>query len=134
MEAGRQVPGVARDKRAPSCTSTSTATRCSPEQLAEFVWGLAVSGHPFLWSIRADLVHDSGSALVELPPALEARTARRCPVTTWCSQEQMLRHPTIGGFLTSGTRCAVGVQLDVEVRMEAEAASHFHFNKRSLKI
>ncbi|KAG2650184.1 hypothetical protein PVAP13_1NG202900 [Panicum virgatum] len=73
-------------------------TVLSPEQLAEFAWGLAASGHPFLWSIRDDLVRGTGSSLAALPAAFAA--AGRCRVSAWCPQEQVLRHPAVGGFLT----------------------------------
>nr|XP_034604483.1 7-deoxyloganetin glucosyltransferase-like [Setaria viridis] len=75
-------------------------TVLSPEQLAEFAWGLAASGHTFLWSIRDDLVRGGGGGLAALPPAFTAETAGRCRVTAWCPQEQVLRHPAVDGFLT----------------------------------
>ncbi|TKW38572.1 hypothetical protein SEVIR_1G124000v4 [Setaria viridis] len=70
-------------------------TVMTPEQLAEFAWGLAASDHPFLWSIRDDLVRSAG-----LPPAFVAETAGRCRVAAWCPQEQVVRHPAVGCFLT----------------------------------
>ncbi|GJM90869.1 hypothetical protein PR202_ga07190 [Eleusine coracana subsp. coracana] len=69
-------------------------TVVSPEQLAEFAWGLAASGHPFLWTVRDEAV------LAMLPPSFAAETAGRCLVTTWCPQEEVLRHPAVGCFLT----------------------------------
>ncbi|OEL20603.1 7-deoxyloganetin glucosyltransferase [Dichanthelium oligosanthes] len=125
-------------------------TLMTPEQLAEFAWGLAASGHPFLWSIRDDNVVRSFGGL---PPAFVAETAGRCHVTTWCPQEQVLRHPAVGCFLTHNgwnstceslaagvpmvcwpgfadqyTNCkyacevwGVGVRLDAEVRREQVA-------------
>ncbi|WVZ76893.1 hypothetical protein U9M48_024814 [Paspalum notatum var. saurae] len=70
-------------------------TVVTPEQLAEFAWGLASSGHPFLWSIRDDDVRGGG-----LSAAFMADTAGRCRVTAWCPQERVLRHPAVGCFLT----------------------------------
>ena len=70
-------------------------TVMTPKQLAEFAWGLAASGRPFLWSIRDDAVRGGG-----LPPAFVAETAGRCRVTAWCPQEQVLLHPAVGCFLT----------------------------------
>uniref|UniRef100_K3Z044 Glycosyltransferase n=1 Tax=Setaria italica TaxID=4555 RepID=K3Z044_SETIT len=70
-------------------------TVMTPEQLAEFAWGLAASGHHFLWSIRDDVIRSGG-----LPPAFMAETAARCRVTAWCPQEKVLRHPAVGCFLT----------------------------------
>ena len=124
-------------------------TVLTPEQLAEFAWGLAACSRLFLWSIRDDAVRGGG-----LPPAFVAETAGRCRVTAWCPQEQVLRHPAVGCFLThSGwnstcegvaagvpmvswpgfsdqyTNCkyacevwGVGVRLDPEVRREQVAA------------
>ncbi|XP_062194607.1 7-deoxyloganetin glucosyltransferase-like [Phragmites australis] len=126
-------------------------TVLTSEQLAEFAWGLAASGHPFLWSIRDNLV--PGGGLAALPPTFAAETAGRCRLTTWCPQEQVLRHPAVGCFLTHNgwnstcesvaagvpmvcwpgfadqcTNCkyacevwGVGVRLDAEVRREQVA-------------
>ncbi|XP_066325930.1 7-deoxyloganetin glucosyltransferase-like [Miscanthus floridulus] len=70
-------------------------------QLAEFAWGLAATGRPFLWVIREDIVAGvvSGSAAA-LPPAFKAETATRGLVATWCPQERVLRHRAMGCFLT----------------------------------
>ncbi|PAN05256.1 hypothetical protein PAHAL_1G125400 [Panicum hallii] len=124
-------------------------TLMTPEQLAEFAWGLAASGRAFLWSIRDGVVRGSG-----LPPAFVAETAGRCRVTAWCPQEQVVHHPAVGCFLTHNgwnstceslaagvpmvcwpgfadqyTNCkyacevwGVGVRLDAEVRREQVAA------------
>ncbi|CAL4969994.1 unnamed protein product [Urochloa decumbens] len=71
-------------------------TVMTPEQVAEFAWGLADSGRPFFWSIRDDAVRSRG-----LPPAFVAETAAgRSRVTAWCTQEQVLRHPAVGCFVT----------------------------------
>ena len=35
-----------------------------------------------------------------LPPDFCAAAAGRCHVTAWCPQEQVLRHPAVGCFLT----------------------------------
>ncbi|KAG2657798.1 hypothetical protein PVAP13_1KG147600 [Panicum virgatum] len=123
-------------------------TVITPKQLAEFAWGLAASGRPFLWSIRDDAVRGGG-----LPPAFTTETAGLCRVTAWCPQEQVLRHPAVGCFLTHNgwnstceslaagvpmvcwpgfadqyTNCkyacevwGVGVRLDPEVRREQVA-------------
>ncbi|OEL13908.1 7-deoxyloganetin glucosyltransferase [Dichanthelium oligosanthes] len=75
-------------------------TVLTPEQLAEFAWGLAASGHPFLWSIRDNLVRGGGGGQATLPPAFTAEMAGRCHLTSWCPQELVLRHPGVGCFLT----------------------------------
>ena len=66
-------------------------------ELVEFAWGLANSGHDFLWIIRPDLV--SGDAAVLPPEFLEAVEGRGL-LATWCPQEAVLRHEAVGVFLT----------------------------------
>ncbi|KAI7729649.1 hypothetical protein M8C21_025212, partial [Ambrosia artemisiifolia] len=67
------------------------------EQLIEFAWGLAKSGHPFLWIVRPDLI--IGESVV-LPPDFLTETRERGYLASWCPQEQVLNHLSIGGFLT----------------------------------
>ncbi|XP_062165052.1 7-deoxyloganetin glucosyltransferase-like [Alnus glutinosa] len=67
------------------------------DQLIEFAWGLANSNQTFLWIIRPDLV-DGDSAV--LPPEFLEETKERGLLASWCPQEQVLSHPSIGGFLT----------------------------------
>ncbi|KAL6144096.1 hypothetical protein ACLB2K_054791 [Fragaria x ananassa] len=67
------------------------------KQLIEFAWGLANSKLPFLWVIRPDLV--AGECAI-LPPEFVAETKERCLIASWCPQEQVLNHPSVGGFLT----------------------------------
>jgi hypothetical protein len=72
-------------------------TVMTSEQLIEFAWGLANSNQTFLWIIRPDLV--KGDSVV-LPPEFFAETKERSLLASWCPQEQVLSHPSIGGFLT----------------------------------
>ncbi|XP_076897905.1 7-deoxyloganetin glucosyltransferase-like [Bidens hawaiensis] len=67
------------------------------QQLVEFSWGLANSNQNFLWVIRPDLV--SGDSQM-LPPEFVEATRKRGLLTTWCPQQKVLNHPSIGGFLT----------------------------------
>jgi hypothetical protein len=69
----------------------------TPQQLAEFGWGLANSKHPFLWIIRPDLVVGESAIL---PPEIVVETKERGLIAGWCPQEEVLNHPSIGGFLT----------------------------------
>ncbi|THG23132.1 hypothetical protein TEA_000960 [Camellia sinensis var. sinensis] len=69
----------------------------SLQHLVEFAWGLANSNHYFLWIIRPDLVIGESAIL---PPEFEADTKERGLIAGWCSQEQVLNHPSIGVFLT----------------------------------
>ncbi|XP_058086990.1 7-deoxyloganetin glucosyltransferase-like [Magnolia sinica] len=72
-------------------------TVMTAHQLREFAWGLANSKHPFLWIIRPDLVKGD-SAIV--PEDFIEETKGRCLIASWCPQEQVLAHPSVGGFLT----------------------------------
>ncbi|KAF7803729.1 7-deoxyloganetin glucosyltransferase-like [Senna tora] len=72
-------------------------TVMSPQQLYEFAWGLANSKKTFLWIIRPDLVN-GGSVI--LSPEFHNETKDRGFIASWCAQEEVLNHPSIGGFLT----------------------------------
>ncbi|KAI8002779.1 7-deoxyloganetin glucosyltransferase [Camellia lanceoleosa] len=72
-------------------------TVMTANQLAEFAWGLANSKQTFLWIIRPDLV--AGDSAV-LPPEFVTETKERGLLASWCPQEQVIAHPSIGGFLT----------------------------------
>ncbi|KAM0936316.1 putative 7-deoxyloganetin glucosyltransferase [Dioscorea sansibarensis] len=74
-----------------------SVTVMTNEQLMEFAWGLANSKYKFLWIVRPDLVRGD-SAVV--PQEFIAETQERGLLASWCSQEQVLKHPSIGGFLT----------------------------------
>ena len=72
-------------------------TIMTPQQLIEFAWGLANSEKPFLWIIRPDLV---GGDSAIIPSEFVTETKDRGMLASWCPQEQILKHPSIGGFLT----------------------------------
>nr|XP_011467660.1 PREDICTED: 7-deoxyloganetin glucosyltransferase-like [Fragaria vesca subsp. vesca] len=69
----------------------------SPQHLVEFGWGLANSKVCFIWVIRPDLVVGESAIL---PPEFVAETKERGLIANWCPQEQVLNHPSVGGFLT----------------------------------
>ncbi|CAH1434625.1 unnamed protein product [Lactuca virosa] len=69
----------------------------SLEQLVEFGWGLVNSNHDFLWIIRPNLVVGESSTL---PSALKDMIKKRGFIASWCSQEKVLNHPSVGVFLT----------------------------------
>ncbi|KAK7412150.1 hypothetical protein VNO78_03599 [Psophocarpus tetragonolobus] len=72
-------------------------TVMSAEQLLEFAWGLANSKKPFLWIIRPDLVI-GGSVILSSEFVNETRD--RSLIASWCPQEEVLNHRSIGVFLT----------------------------------
>ena len=69
----------------------------TPHQLIEFDWGLANSEKPFLWVIRLDLV--GGNSTI-VPSEFVTKTKDRPMLASWCHQEKILKHPSIGCFLT----------------------------------
>ncbi|KAJ0712524.1 UDP-glycosyltransferase 85C2 [Helianthus annuus] len=73
------------------------STVMSSEDLREFGWGLANSNHYFLWIIRSNLVIGEAAAL---PDEFEEHIKTRGFIASWCSQEKVLNHPSVGGFLT----------------------------------
>ncbi|GMP45946.1 hypothetical protein CsSME_00014280 [Camellia sinensis var. sinensis] len=66
------------------------------QQLIEFAWGLANSSHTFLWIIRPDRI--VGELAILLPDFVSETKERS--LLSWCPQEQVLNHPSVGGFLT----------------------------------
>ncbi|WCJ18728.1 UDP-Glycosyltransferase superfamily protein [Euphorbia peplus] len=72
-------------------------TVITPEQMTEFAWGLANSNKSFLWIIRPDLVAGEKAML---PSEFVSKTKDRGMLASWCSQETILKHRAIGGFLS----------------------------------
>nr|BEE35697.1 phenylethanoid UDP-sugar dependent glycosyltransferase [Sesamum indicum] len=88
------------NERAPNSVlyvNFGSITVLSSKQLVEFAWGLANSNQYFLWIIRPDLV--SGESAI-LPEEYLKEVEGRALMVGWCSQEQVLAHPSVGGFLT----------------------------------
>ncbi|KAJ6814722.1 7-deoxyloganetin glucosyltransferase-like [Iris pallida] len=83
--------------------SFGSLTTLTAEVLDEFAWGLADSGRPFLWVVRPDMVAGGGG---NARPSVEDFVRRTCGgrgfVAGWCMQEEVLAHPSVGGFLTHG--------------------------------
>ncbi|CAN1147701.1 7-deoxyloganetin glucosyltransferase [Linum perenne] len=67
------------------------------QHMVEFAWGLANSNKTFLWVIRPDLVRGESAML---PEEFVAETRDRGMLASWCPQEEVLKHPAIGGFLS----------------------------------
>nr|XP_043618441.1 UDP-glycosyltransferase 85C2-like [Erigeron canadensis] len=72
-------------------------TKMSLQDLTEFGWGLANSSYYFLWIIRSDLVVGETAAL---SPEYKVFIENKGFIASWCSQEMVLNHPSVGGFLT----------------------------------
>ncbi|GMY30137.1 7-deoxyloganetin glucosyltransferase-like isoform X2 [Fagus crenata] len=90
-------------KRAPKASSIIVHTFDALEQevldalSTYFGWGLANSKQLFLWIIRPDLVVGESGIL---PPEFESETKERGLIVSWCPQEEVLNHHSVGGFLT----------------------------------
>uniref|UniRef100_A0A0D6QYT6 Glycosyltransferase N-terminal domain-containing protein n=1 Tax=Araucaria cunninghamii TaxID=56994 RepID=A0A0D6QYT6_ARACU len=69
----------------------------SKEHIRELAWGLEASGQAFLWVIRPDLVQGDSTAL---PEGYLHRIRDRGVLVGWAPQLKVLRHPSVGGFLT----------------------------------
>jgi UDP:flavonoid glycosyltransferase YjiC (YdhE family) len=72
-------------------------TVMTEQHLKEFAWGLANSKHHFLWIVRPDVVMGDS---VMLPEEFFEKTKDRGLLTSWCPQDKVLAHPSIGVFLT----------------------------------
>ncbi|KAL4614833.1 hypothetical protein ACB092_07G081200 [Castanea dentata] len=93
----KEEQGLLKEPNSVVYINYGSITVMTPEQLIEFAWGLANSEKPFLWVIRPDLV-GGNSAVV--PHEFVTKTKHRSMLASWCSQEQILKYPSIGGFLT----------------------------------
>uniref|UniRef100_A0A803QIL0 Glycosyltransferase n=1 Tax=Cannabis sativa TaxID=3483 RepID=A0A803QIL0_CANSA len=71
-------------------------TVLTEQEVIEIGWGLANSNVPFLWVIRPDLI--VGEA--KLPSEIVDQTKERSLIISWAPQEDVLSHPSTGGFLT----------------------------------
>jgi hypothetical protein len=72
-------------------------TVMTQEKLVEFANGLANSKQNFLWIIRPDLV-GGGTAVLRSDFMTEIKG--RGFIASWCPQEDVLNHASVGGFLT----------------------------------
>ncbi|RWR79291.1 7-deoxyloganetin glucosyltransferase [Cinnamomum micranthum f. kanehirae] len=86
-----------KDPKSVVYVNFGSITVMTAKQLEEFAWGLANSNHPFLWIIRPDLVMGDSAML---PPEFVKATEERGLLSSWCPQEKLLQHPSIGVFLT----------------------------------
>ncbi|KAF9624163.1 hypothetical protein IFM89_008101 [Coptis chinensis] len=66
-------------------------------QIEELALGLELSGQPFLWVVRPDLI-DGGTDV--FPDGFEARVASRGRMICWAPQREVLVHPSIACFLS----------------------------------
>ena len=77
--------------------SFGSVVNMTSKQMLEFAWGIFNSNYKFLWILRTDFVKDEPTVL---PPEFLEKTKERGLIATWCPQEQVLKHPAVGGFIT----------------------------------
>uniref|UniRef100_A0A7N0T6W9 Glycosyltransferase N-terminal domain-containing protein n=1 Tax=Kalanchoe fedtschenkoi TaxID=63787 RepID=A0A7N0T6W9_KALFE len=87
-------------------------TTMTSQQFKEFAWGLANSEHPFLWILRPDVL--SGSSIT-LPSGFFEEVRGRGLITSWCPQENVLRHPWQTNCHYSRTIWDMGVEVGQHV-------------------
>ncbi|KAK9073635.1 hypothetical protein SSX86_007959 [Deinandra increscens subsp. villosa] len=74
-----------------------SVTTMTDEHLVEFAWGLANSMQPFLWVVRPDVTMGETTTLpLEFVEAIKDRGI----LVSWCDQEKVLAHPSVGAFLS----------------------------------
>eukprot|EP00252_Welwitschia_mirabilis_P001829 TRINITY_DN1176_c0_g1_i2.p1 TRINITY_DN1176_c0_g1~~TRINITY_DN1176_c0_g1_i2.p1 ORF type:complete len:312 (+),score=11.71 TRINITY_DN1176_c0_g1_i2:1195-2130(+) len=80
--------------------SFGSFSRCSANLLEEFAMGLMESKVPFIWVLRPDVLEGCSAVEEVLPKEFIEGTRDQGMVVKWCSQLQVLRHPSVGGFVT----------------------------------
>lgn len=73
-------------------------TTMTSEHFQEFAWGLASSKQPFLWIVRSDVVkgEKSGALADDFLEEIKGRGM----LVSWCEQDRVLTHGSVGAFLT----------------------------------
>lgn len=69
----------------------------SQHQLNELALGLELTGKPFLWVVRPDLIDGN---FAEFPEGFTERVANRGKIVEWAPQEQVLAHPSVACYST----------------------------------
>ncbi|KAL4559677.1 hypothetical protein LXL04_031820 [Taraxacum kok-saghyz] len=104
------------------CVNFGSAVVMSLQDLLEFGWGLVNSNQYFLWIFRTGLVDGGWDVLpLDFMEAVETRGY----IGSWrCSREEVLNHPSVGGFLTHGGWGSVIESLSAGVPMLCWPVSH----------
>ncbi|CAA2985946.1 UDP-glycosyltransferase 83A1-like [Olea europaea subsp. europaea] len=69
----------------------------SQDQLNELALALELSGRPFLWVVRSNIVNGSQA---EYPDGFRERVAERAKIVEWAPQEKVLAHSSVWCFLS----------------------------------
>ncbi|KAI5669864.1 hypothetical protein M9H77_19717 [Catharanthus roseus] len=87
-----------KDEKSVIYVNYGSTTTMSQEHFVEFAFGLANSKQNFLWIVRPNLV--TGGQNLLLPEEFLAEIKDRGKIVSWCNQKEIIKHPSIGGFLT----------------------------------
>ncbi|KAG8081097.1 hypothetical protein GUJ93_ZPchr0007g4131 [Zizania palustris] len=90
------------DAQAPASVlyvSFGSIASMSAAELVDMAWGIANSGHPFLWVLRPGLVRGAPTQAT-LPDGFDDSTRGRGAVVSWAPQDEVLAHYAVGGFFT----------------------------------
>lgn len=91
------------DKQAPRSVlyvSFGSIATLDADKLEEVAWGLANSPWPFLWVIRPGLISNSLDWDQVLPNELLNSIKKQGYIVKWAPQQEVLSHPSVGGFWT----------------------------------
>lgn len=86
-----------RDDRSVVYVNFGSVVVIADEKIAELAWVLTARGFHFLWILRPDIVM-GGSA--KLPNCFLEETKGKGLIASWCPQEKVLSHRSIGLFIT----------------------------------
>ncbi|TVU39931.1 hypothetical protein EJB05_13375 [Eragrostis curvula] len=70
----------------------------SSNEFLEVAWGLANSGHNFLWVVRPGMIR--GMNGIHLPNGFDVAVEGRGKVIQWAPQQEVLAHQAVGAFWT----------------------------------
>eukprot|EP00252_Welwitschia_mirabilis_P021834 TRINITY_DN5718_c0_g1_i4.p1 TRINITY_DN5718_c0_g1~~TRINITY_DN5718_c0_g1_i4.p1 ORF type:complete len:340 (+),score=14.70 TRINITY_DN5718_c0_g1_i4:752-1771(+) len=79
--------------------SFGSFSQCSHNLVEEFAMGLLQSKLPFIWVLRPDVMEDLSVVEDVLPKEFFEGTKAQGMVVSWCGQLDVLRHPSVGGFV-----------------------------------
>ncbi|KAL6977416.1 7-deoxyloganetic acid glucosyl transferase [Sarracenia purpurea var. burkii] len=89
----------AQSPRSVLYVSFGSVAMVTRDELMEFWYGLVNSGQRFLWVVRPNSISDKNGES-HVPAELLEGTKERGYMVDWAPQEEVLNHPSVGGFLT----------------------------------
>lgn len=80
--------------------SFGTLARFPEAQLKEIALALEATNQPFIWVVRNREKTQENDKLLQEDWLMNKNTKRGLIITTWAPQLMILRHPSVGGFMT----------------------------------